>query len=268
MKSKYVYLLFIFLLIPFEGSTKNICGVYGNKKQPQDYYEIKSDGSFFLKEKGQSVIGTYKINRDIVTFILVDGRDYRARIKHNAMIDERGEVWVLWPAGKTGLDYEKAHIDISKSVEKIRQKFDSDVREGKITRAQADEQYEMMKKQVENSVKAAIEKRWNQTNEKTVSPDKSNRDAMIEDLKTYASLSQQYYKKPLSLGGGGNSFIGFFIPDGLVENVNGFYSVDIINDEEIRLTGVGKVKGKDGNSGVSVTLITGRDKIIRTIINN
>ena len=45
----------------------------------------------------------------------------------------------------------------------------------------------------------------------TVSSANSNRDAVISDLTTLAAMSQQYYRKPTAMGGGGNTFTGWQI---------------------------------------------------------
>ncbi len=40
----------------------------------------------------------------------------------------------------------------------------------------------------------------------------SNRDAVISDLNNLGAMAQQYYKKPASMAGGGNTFTGWTIP--------------------------------------------------------
>jgi Tfp pilus assembly protein PilE len=53
----------------------------------------------------------------------------------------------------------------------------------------------------------------------------SNRDAVISDLSNLAALAHEYYAKPSSMAGGGNSFVNFAIPAGLSSNGNGSYSI-------------------------------------------
>ena len=36
----------------------------------------------------------------------------------------------------------------------------------------------------------------------------ANRDGVISDLNNLSAMGQQYYKKPTSMGGGGNTFTG------------------------------------------------------------
>jgi Tfp pilus assembly protein PilE len=51
----------------------------------------------------------------------------------------------------------------------------------------------------------------------------SNRDAVINDMNNIAALAQQYYRKPSSMGGGQQSFAGFWADSSTVNNANGFY---------------------------------------------
>ncbi|MCE1188554.1 MAG: hypothetical protein LWX56_05375 [Ignavibacteria bacterium] len=79
----------------------------------------------------------------------------------------------------------------------------------------------------------------------------ANRNAVIADLNNLASMSQQYYKKPTSLGGGGNSFVGFAIPTGLGSNANGTYTISTAGTAtQIVFQGTGTENGDNGTSGV------------------
>jgi hypothetical protein len=83
-----------------------------------------------------------------------------------------------------------------------------------------------------------------------------NRALVIADLKTLASKAQQYYSRPMTMGGGTNSFVGLTADDrgiGLLagpaftDNANGTYT--IIEDgtsTQVLLQGVGKVVMQDG----------------------
>ena len=101
----------------------------------------------------------------------------------------------------------------------------------------------------------------------TMATEKGNRDAVVSDLMNLGALAQQYFSKPPSLGGGGNSFIGYRLPNNLLETANGHYELNKLNDNEIELTGIGNQMGKDGRM-VRVTMIVGGDKIISTTNNN
>jgi steroid delta-isomerase-like uncharacterized protein len=52
-----------------------------------------------------------------------------------------------------------------------------------------------------------------------------NRDAVINDLVNFAAMAQQYYRRPTSMGGGGNTFSGFNIPLGRTSSKYGNYFV-------------------------------------------
>ena len=53
----------------------------------------------------------------------------------------------------------------------------------------------------------------------------SNRDAVISDLNNLAAMAHQYYMKPGTMGGGGNSYLNFAMPTGLSSNANGTYTI-------------------------------------------
>ena len=59
----------------------------------------------------------------------------------------------------------------------------------------------------------------------TASSVSANKDAIVSDLTNLSALAQQYYRKPLALGGGGNSFTSFAIPSQLVTTANGTYTI-------------------------------------------
>lgn len=80
----------------------------------------------------------------------------------------------------------------------------------------------------------------------------ANRDAVVADLNNLAAQAQQYYKKPTSLGGGGNSFVGFTIPTGMASNANGTYTISTAGTAtQIVFQGVGTETGDNGSSGVT-----------------
>ncbi len=53
----------------------------------------------------------------------------------------------------------------------------------------------------------------------------SNRDQVINDLNNLAAKAQQYYRKPTSMAGGGQSFNGFALSASDIGNANGGYGV-------------------------------------------
>lgn len=79
----------------------------------------------------------------------------------------------------------------------------------------------------------------------------ANRNGVISDLNNLAAMAQQYYKKPATLGGGGNSFVGFAIPTGLGSNANGTYTISTAGTATtIVFQGTGTENGDNGTSGI------------------
>jgi Tfp pilus assembly protein PilE len=86
----------------------------------------------------------------------------------------------------------------------------------------------------------------------------ANRDAVTNDLVNLASRAQQFYRRPVALGGGGNSFTG---GSGLTmakltsktSNANGTYSLGTVNGTSAVINGTGVEKGTNG-SPISVTM--------------
>ena len=101
----------------------------------------------------------------------------------------------------------------------------------------------------------------------TASSSQANNDAVVADLTNLASLAQQYYRKPVALGGGGNSFAGYAIPGQLATTGNGTYSIKTAGDAtSITFTGVGNEKGtKDPTGSVTVDMLVKADSIRATI---
>jgi hypothetical protein len=84
-----------------------------------------------------------------------------------------------------------------------------------------------------------------------------NRNMVIADLSTLAAKAQQYYAKPVSLGGGGNSFvgltnigvlgIGMLASSPFADNPNGTYSIKTAGTAtQVVLHGIGKIALSDG----------------------
>ena len=68
-------------------------------------------------------------------------------------------------------------------------------------------------------------------------------------------MAQQYYKKPTSMGGGGNDFTGWSIPAGLDSTANGTYAPPAITATDVTIIGTGTEPGEDGTSPVEATCI-------------
>ena len=84
-----------------------------------------------------------------------------------------------------------------------------------------------------------------------------NRSAVIADLTTLAAKAQQYYAKPITLGGGGNSFVGLtadapglalLASTAFTTNANGAYTIKTAGTATaVVLHGVGATALSDGS---------------------
>ncbi len=53
-----------------------------------------------------------------------------------------------------------------------------------------------------------------------------NKQAMIHDILNICIYAKRYYVRPVSMGGGSRSFVGFTVPTKLQSTANGSYSVN------------------------------------------
>ncbi|NWF88809.1 MAG: hypothetical protein HXY50_05015 [Ignavibacteriaceae bacterium] len=74
----------------------------------------------------------------------------------------------------------------------------------------------------------------------------SNRDGVVSDLNNLGAMAQQYYKKPTSMGGGGNTFTGWSIPAELDTTANGNYGVTVAA-QAVTIQGYGTENAPNGN---------------------
>lgn len=74
--------------------SESIFGTYLNEDTPGEYLELKSDGTFFLRESRISYWGRYEIKNDVLTIKLESGLAARGKIVGNMIIDDDDEVWV------------------------------------------------------------------------------------------------------------------------------------------------------------------------------
>ncbi|MGB5896415.1 MAG: hypothetical protein WBG58_19725 [Ignavibacteriaceae bacterium] len=69
------------------------------------------------------------------------------------------------------------------------------------------------------------------------SAEEANKDGIVSDCTNLGAMAQQYYKKPASMGGGANSFVGWSIPAGLDSTANGTYVASGLSASNATLTG-------------------------------
>ena len=77
----------------------------------------------------------------------------------------------------------------------------------------------------------------------------SNRDGVVSDLNNLGAMAQQFYKKPTSMGGGGNAFTGngqtWALPLELDTTANGSYAATV-NAQSVSIVGTGNEKNSAG----------------------
>lgn len=79
----------------------------------------------------------------------------------------------------------------------------------------------------------------------------SNRDLVVSQLLNYASKAQQYYRKPGSLGGGGNSFDGFLLAPNEA-TVSGLGTFNVANSTPSGATQVTAMSSALSGSGATI----------------
>ncbi len=104
----------------------------------------------------------------------------------------------------------------------------------------------------------------------------SNRDSVTTDLVHLGVRAQQYFRRPQTLGGGGNSFAGLTPENGMSrltlssdgvtwKNANGSYS--ILNNDSIQVTLKGLGFQKRDGSFVEVHCRVTSDSIVTAVIH-
>jgi Tfp pilus assembly protein PilE len=110
----------------------------------------------------------------------------------------------------------------------------------------------------------------------TASAASANRDAITADLTNLAAMAQQFYRKPVALGGGGNAFdaskgaaAAWAPPASLSPTANMSAAVTpTVGAQTITLVAVGTETGTDGAAKVKVTMVVSPTVITSTTVNN
>lgn len=88
----------------------------------------------------------------------------------------------------------------------------------------------------------------------------SMRKTMVAEISNLSALAAQYYNKPISVGGGGNTYNGWMIPPGLQVTIVAKYQCIIESDQKLIITGVGKHPGIDKINEMKIEVINTADK--------
>jgi uncharacterized protein (UPF0333 family) len=101
----------------------------------------------------------------------------------------------------------------------------------------------------------------------------ANLEAVTNDLMNLASRAQQYYVKPVAMGGGGNSFGDEDNPITIEDltpktsNDNGTYALGTVAADNIQIIGTGVHDGDGDELPCQVTVTVYHDRV-ETVINN
>ena len=94
-----------------------------------------------------------------------------------------------------------------------------------------------------------------------------NRDSLVVGGIRICKMAQRFYYKPLSLGGGGLSFTGFFIPPHLVKTEYGVYALSSVKHNKIEVNSKGVLTGFDEINPMKVEFVVTSTSINSIIFN-
>lgn len=96
----------------------------------------------------------------------------------------------------------------------------------------------------------------------------TNRDAVSNDLVHASSVAQAFQRRPVILGGGGGSFVGFDLRTAISTNMNGTYTVfGSPTDSVLVIEGVGTQPGYDASAPVKVSIRVYSNRIVVNEVN-
>ncbi|KAB2909199.1 MAG: hypothetical protein LC102_00925 [Ignavibacteriales bacterium] len=96
----------------------------------------------------------------------------------------------------------------------------------------------------------------------------SKKQQIKDECEFLAKDAQKYYQKPASMGGGSNSFVGWFISINLDTTKAAVYKVVSADLNEVRVSATGIVKGNDKDTIKMLLVIRPEDYTISTVENN
>ena len=94
----------------------------------------------------------------------------------------------------------------------------------------------------------------------------AKRDILIEETTTLGLMALQYFKKPVELGGGSKSFIGWTIPSQMITTANGNFMTSTVDPDQVIITGTG-TEVVTGTDSIEVQTTVTANEINSIIIN-
>jgi len=67
--------------------------------------------------------------------------------------------------------------------------------------------------------------------------EESAKDELVTQSVVLGSNAQQFYRRPIAMGGGGNSFVNYIIPEKMSYTANGTYEASDIAADGVTITG-------------------------------
>ena len=86
-------LMILFSVLAATACGAAIDGIYTSQERPNDYIELRGDGTFFIMEKDQGLSGTYKLDESRLVLTSPSGASSVAELRDDTIIDSGGLIW-------------------------------------------------------------------------------------------------------------------------------------------------------------------------------
>lgn len=93
--SAFTFLILAIGCKPGAPSANQVVGKYVNKHRTTDTFELKSDGTFHIKQGMREIVGTYEVHGEALTIKTKGGSSETERIQSDgSIVDADGIIWV------------------------------------------------------------------------------------------------------------------------------------------------------------------------------
>ncbi|MDD4986363.1 MAG: hypothetical protein PHQ43_11355 [Dehalococcoidales bacterium] len=86
-------------------------GTYVNEDNSREYLELDSDGTFYCRESGIGISGSWEVEGDTLALIVTGGMEFYAKIRGDRLEDEEGKVWVKTKQASRSLGHQSTRGD-------------------------------------------------------------------------------------------------------------------------------------------------------------
>jgi hypothetical protein len=84
-------------VLPFMACSKmaqlHVAGTYTHENNSEEFLELKSNGSYYLRESGMGVVGKYEVDGNQITLKTDMGFASRGIFAGDTLVDEEGQRW-------------------------------------------------------------------------------------------------------------------------------------------------------------------------------